>query len=273
MKKVLKIAAFVVAIALLACGTIFVVAWKSPKYYTVKSAGEAGPFIPFSQYNGTHPRPFIVEEGGVLIFGAEHTRDPKDPQIRSIEAAWRHFRPTVALAEGRLGFLLPRLMDPVETLGEGGKVKELAEKDGVPVYNWDLPKEQLARGLEKKFTPKQIALYQVLLPYFGNRRFGEPLEPAAYLQLDRAAFVGLQDSIQSEADVDRVWKQYFTALDWRDVSDERPLPGFLAEIMATTNDLRNQQLIAAVRELTAKGEKVFVVCGSSHAVCVAPAFQ
>jgi len=273
MKNVLKIAAFIVGIALLLCGTIFVLAWKSPRYYTVKSSVEGGPFIPFSQYNGNHPRPFVVEKGGVLIFGAEHTRNPKDPQIRSIEAAWRHFRPTVALVEGRLGFLLPRLMDPVETLGEGGKVKELAEKDGVPIYNWDLSKEELARGLEQKFTPKQIALYQVLLPYFGNMRFGKPAEPAAYLQLDRAAFVGLQDSIQSEADVDRVWKQHFTTLDWRDVSDERPLPGFLAEIMAATNDLRNQQLIAAVQELTAKGEKVFVVCGSSHAVCVAPAFQ
>jgi hypothetical protein len=190
-----------------------------------------------------------------------------------MEAAWRHFRPTVALVEGRLGFLLPRLMDPVKNLGEGGKLKELAGRDDVPLYNWDLSKEELAKGLQQKFPAEQVALYQVLLPYFSNLRFGRPANPTDYLQLDRAAYVGLQDAFKTEADVDRVWKKYFPTLDWRDVSDERPLPGFLADIMATTNDLRNQQLIAAVRELTARGDKVFVVCGSSHAVCVAPAFR
>jgi hypothetical protein len=75
------------------------------------------------------------------------------------------------------------------------------------------------------------------------------------------------------ADVDRVWKKHFPRLDWRDVSDEGPLPGFLGDIMTATNDLRNQQLIAVIKDLTARGEKVFVVCGSSHAVCVAPAFR
>jgi hypothetical protein len=30
-------------------------------------------------------------------------------------------------------------------------------------------------------------------------------------------------------------------------------------------------LVAAIKELTAKGERVFVISGSSHAVCVAPA--
>lgn len=273
MKRVLKVAGWIVGVVLLICGTIFVVAWKSPKYYIVKDYQTAGPYLPFSQYVVNHPKPFVVEEDGVLIFGAEHTRDPRHPQIHKMEAAWRHFRPTVALVEGRLGFLLPRLMDPVKELGEGGKVKALAEREGIAVYNWDLSKEELARGLKQKFTPEQIALYQVLLPYFSNLRWGKPADPAPYLQLDRAAYVGLQDSIQSIEDVDRVWKKHFPRIDWRDVSDERPLPGFLAGVMAATNDLRNQQLIAAVRELTAKGERVFVVCGSSHAVCVAPAFQ
>jgi hypothetical protein len=273
MKKVWKVVGWLVGIAILVCGTIFVVAWKSPKYYIVKDYHTALPYLPFSQYDGNHPRPYVVETDNVLIFGAEHTRDPKHPEIRRMAAAWRHFQPTVALVEGRLGFLLPRLMDPVKELGEGGKVKELAEKDNLPLYTWDLSKEELAKGLQQKFTAEQIALYQVLLPYFGTMRFGKPSSPADYLQLDRAAYVGLQDSLKTVEDIDRVWRKHFPGMDWREVSDERPLPGFLADIMTVTNDLRNQQLIAAVRELTAKGEKVFVVCGSSHAVCVAPAFK
>lgn len=273
MKRIWKIGAGLIGILVLACGIVFIVAWKSPKYYVVKDYHGAGPFLPFRQYNGNHPRPYVVERGGVLIFGAQHTRNPEDPEIKSLEQRWARFRPTVALVEGRLGFLLPHLMDPVKELGEGGKLKALAEKDGVPLYNWDLSKEELARGLLQKFSPEQVALYQVLNPYFSNVRFGKPARPADYLQLDRAAYVGLQDSIRSVEDVDRLWDKYFMSIDWRNVSDEWPLPGFLAEVMAATNDLRNQQLIAAVRELRSQGERVFVVCGSSHAVCVAPAFR
>jgi hypothetical protein len=86
--------------------------------------------------------------------------------------------------------------------------------------------------------------------------------------------VGLEDSIKTVADVDRAWKKYFPAgPDWREVSDEYELPGYLATLMATSNDIRNRQLVAAVKELTKKGERVFVVCGSSHAYCVAPSFK
>lgn len=165
-------------------------------------------------------------------------------------------------------------MDPVENLGEGGKVKELAQRDDVPIYTWDLTKEELAKQMQGHFSKEQIAIAQILNPYFGTLRHGKPSSPEAFIEeyLKRAANVGLQDSIKTVQDVDRIWKKYFPAIDWRNVSDESPLPGYLSEMMTYTNDLRNQQLAAVVKELTAKGERVFLICGSSHAVCVAPVF-
>ena len=71
-----------------------------------------------------------------------------------------------------------------------------------------------------------------------------------------------------------LWKKYFPAgPDWRDTSDEYALPGYLAAIMTTSNDIRNRQLVTIVKELTQKGERVFLICGSSHAYCVSPAFR
>ena len=110
--------------------------------------------------------------------------------------------------------------------------------------------------------------------HFGQQRFGRPSDAAGFLApfFKRAAYVGLQDSLRTVADVDRYWQRYFPGTDWRGVSVETALPGYLNDLMAATNDLSNQQLVAAVKELTAKGERVFVVCGSSHAFCVAPSF-
>ena len=275
MKKLFKIVAWMVAVVVAFCAIIFLVAWKSPKYYVAQNVHPAsGNFIPFSKYNGEHPRPYIIRSQQAVVFGAEHTRDAADAQISQIEKEWQTLKPTIALVEGRLGFLMPGLMNPVETLGEGGKVKELAQKDGIPIYNWDLSKEALAAQLLQHFNAEQVALYQILNPYFSQVRFGKP-EPESFLKdfYKRAAFVGLQDSIQNIADIDRIWKKYFPQVDWRNVSDEVELPGYLANMMAVTNDLRNRQLIAAVKELEQKGERVFAICGSSHAACVQPAFR
>ena len=222
-----------------------------------------------------HARPYFVTGNTFVIFGATHTRNPEDFQMALIEEIWNDLQPTIALVEGKAG-MLPPIGDPVKAMGENGKVTRLANKNNVPVYSWDLSKQELAKQLQPQFTKEQIALAQILNPYFSNLRFGKPASPEKFIKeyLHRAEYVGLGKELKSAADVDRVWKKYFPAeLDWRNVSDEYGLPGYLAHMMAATNDLRNQKLIAVTKELTSKGERVFIICGSSHAVCVAPAFK
>lgn len=275
MKKFFKAIAWLLGIVILLMGIVYLVAWKSPAYYPAAQCSNSN-IVPFSQYPSIadHPRPLIVESNKLVVFGATHTRDPKDPQIAEIEFKWKQLKPTIALIEGRLDFLLPGFMDPVKNLGEGGKVKALAGNDGVPVYNWDLSKEELAKQLKQKFSPEQIALAQILSPYFSQLRFGKPTSPEKFIEeyLHRAKYAGVEEKFRTAADVDREWKKIFSAgPDWRTVSDEHGLPGYLEDYLAAINDLRNQQLVCAIQQLIAKGERVFVICGSSHAACIQPA--
>lgn len=276
MKKIFRALAWVVGIVIILLGVVYLMAWKSPKYYSPVSQCSNTNIVPFNQYDSIadHPRPLIIGDKNFVVFGATHTRDPKDPQIAEIEFKWKQLKPTIALVEGRLDFLLPGLMDPVKNLGEGGKVKALAGEDGIPVYNWDLSKEELAKQLKQQFTPEQIALAQILSPYFSSLRFGKPSSPEKYLEeyLHRAKYAGVEDKFRTPADVDREWKKIFPGgPDWRNVSDEHGLPGYLEDYLTAINDLRNQQLVCAITQLVAKGERVFVICGSSHAACIKPA--
>lgn len=274
MKKLLFRLIFVVVLIL---SIVYLMAWKSPRYYIPQNAyNTADSIVPFLQYTGEHERPFLVETKTAIVFGATHTKDRKDPQLIQMENLWSEFKPTIALVEGRLGFLLPPFMDPVQELGEGGMLKALAHRDGVKIMNWDLSKKALADSLQLYFTREQIALQQILNPYFGNLRFGKPSSPDGFIEeyIKRAAYVGLEDSIKTVADIDRIWVKYFPAgPDWRETSDEYALPGYLAKLVATSNDIRNRQLVASIKELVKKGERIFVVCGSSHAYCIAPAFK
>jgi len=277
-KKALKVFLWVILAVIILCGIIYLISWKSPKYYKVSDIHNTDSIIPFKNYAQIidHQRPFIISSPNkYTVFGSAHTRDPNHFEIALIEKEWQKLKPTIALIEGRLGFLIPGIMDPVKNLGEGGKVKALAEKNNVPIYNWDLPKEILAEQLLKKFNAEQVALSQILNPYFGQLRFGKPTSPEGFIEeyLKRAKYVQQENNIKTAADVDRIWKKYFPAgPDWRNVSDENGLPGYLEDMIAITNDLRNRQLVVVIKELSAKGERVFASCGSSHAACIATAF-
>lgn len=279
MKKIFRFFKWLLLALIIICGIIYFISWKSPEYYILTGSPSTDSIFPFRNYAQIigHQRPFIISSPGkYTIFGSAHTRDPKHPEIAMIEREWQKLDPTIALVEGRLDFLIPGIMDPVKNIGEGGKVKALAQKNDVPLYNWDLSKEVLAKQLLRQFNAEQVAIAQILNPYFGQLRFGKPSSPENFIQeyFKRANYVGQENNIKTSADIDRLWKKYFpSGPDWRNVSDENGLPGYLEEMIAFTNDLRNRQLVSVVKELTAKGEKVFLICGSSHAACIAPAFK
>ena len=159
----------------------YLFAWrKVPTYQPSKTIELPQPLMSSAEYEAvisTHPRPYIVEitvqnDGAIIIYGAEHTNNPQDPQISDIQARWDNFQPTVALVESELGILFPGLMDPVETFSEPGAVHALARRDDIPTYSWEPPLDiEMAALLAQPFSQEQIALYTILTPYFLKPSF------------------------------------------------------------------------------------------------------
>lgn len=268
----------VILILLIAWGYFNI--WRSPKFILEKNTCEKFEDVltmeQYDQLAESHKRPFIITEKNVLIFGSEHIKDPNNQQNEAIELAFKAFQPTVVLVEGRLGFLIPYLMNPVKHFGEMGKAAELAKKSGLPIYSWDAPIHEQLDALQGKFEPEQLALKEILNPYFSNLRFGKPDSPEKYVKqsLFRAKWLGVQDKINSIEDVDRIWKRDFsTEKDWREISDQWGLPGYLSEIADYSNYIRNQHLVCAINLLRNQGERIFVICGASHAVCIKNEFN
>jgi hypothetical protein len=229
-----------------------------------------------------HPRPYIYtlkkNKGSITVLGIEHTFDPHDPQIDSIQKYWETTKPTVALVEGRLGFLFQGIQDPVATHGEGGKLIRLAKKEGIPFYSWEPDREEEVQALLKKYPAKQLALFYSLRPYFSSFRFGKPADPNASLQQyidERTAVKGLKGEILTVGQVDSIWQKDFPSLpDWRNTSDEYGWPrGYLNEIFNASNLYRDQHLCSILLELAEKDEQVIVTMGSSHAFRIRQALE
>jgi hypothetical protein len=252
--------------------------WRSPsQYVTTRSYAFQTPVMGMTEYGQLqkdHERPYIYilkqGKGSAIILGIDHTKNPEDHQIDSIEKYWQQVKPTVALVEGRLGFLMQGIQDPVATHGEGGKLVSLAKKDRVPYYSWEPEREEEVQELLKKYPPKKLALFYSLRPYFSNFRFGRPSDPDATMQKyidERTAVTGLRGEITSLSEVDSIWKHDFPAKkDWRNTSDEYGWPeGYLADIFNDSNLYRDHHLCSAILELVEKGQSVIVTMGSSHA--------
>ena len=285
MSKYRKLILVILAIsALLAfASTLF---WRSPGYYTDYGSIElAAPLLTSEEYSAlvdTHPRPYIVEfetqNGGALLFyGSEHTQNPDDPQIFDIQTRWNDFQPSVALVESRLGFFVQGFQNPVKEYGEMGWVFSLARKDNVPVYTWEVPREREIQYALEEYSKEQVALFYILRSYFSNLRYGRPDDPDAVAEgyiRERKDYPGIENVIISVKQIDTIWQRDFPdEADWRDISDQFGLPGYLGEIAARTNGARDEHFVRVIIDLVQKGERVFAIAGSSHAVKLEPALQ
>lgn len=273
----------IIAIILAFASSLF---WRSPDYYTDYGSIElAAPLLTGEEYDAlvdTHPRPYIVEletqnGGALLLYGSEHTQDPNDPQIADIQTRWNNFQPTVALVESRLGFFVQGFQNPVEEYGEMGWAFWLARKDNIPVYTWEAPREREIQYTLEQYPREQVALFYILRPYFSNLRYGKPDDPDSVAEghiRERKDYPGIENTITSIAQIDAIWRRDFPGeADWRDTSDQFGLPGYLGEIASRSGEARDEHFVRVIIDLVQKGERVFAIAGSSHAVKLEPALQ
>lgn len=75
--------------------------------------------------------PYVLKRdmprGGLLYFGATHSKDPKDPQLSRIEDLWQQFRPEIAFNEGGKANLCGGRVEPCGDAGARDRKALLGE--------------------------------------------------------------------------------------------------------------------------------------------------
>jgi hypothetical protein len=278
LKKMKKIVLSTLVILFSIVTLLYLLACTSPPQYSVNKAPITSEQImgmdEYAAISG-HRRPFVYEiqstsGGKVCVVGIDHTKDVSDPQLDTIRKVWAGLNPTVALVEGRLGFYIPAIHNPIVKFGEGGLVSELSRKSGVRIYSWEPTRNDELNIMIAKFPAEKLAMFYALRPYFSNLRFGKPSNPEQGLQEyidDRTDYDLIRGYITSWEQIDKNWQHDFpNEKDWRDYSDEVGWPrGYLFDIWNESNLARDVHMCNTVVDLVAKGEVVFVTMGSSHA--------
>ncbi|MCA9294088.1 MAG: hypothetical protein KDA20_09770 [Phycisphaerales bacterium] len=258
--------------------------WRSPPELHPKVRDLPAPIMAMERYGAvvdTHGRPYVYEltmdPGAVLVFGAEHIKDPKDASLQTLRERTRAFKPTVVLIEGRLGFHVGTVNGAIRKLGETAAARTLASTYGARLYTWEPDRATDVAMMLERFPQEQVALMYILRKYFSNYRFGKPDDPDAFVERtrrERTTWPGLEDSFDSVAEIDAAWQRLCPGLpDWRETSDEFGWPAPLASLADFNRDLRTTHLVRCVLDQCAKGERVLVVAGCSHAVRIDPTLR
>jgi hypothetical protein len=269
------VSVFIVSIILL---FYFDIIWKSPSYYktetiTVLEVPVMDMTVYMDSIINTHRRPYIFtiessKRGKVVAVGVEHMNDQTNSQFDSISHFWELNKPTVALVEGRLGFYIKWLHNPIERFGESGLTAELAKKDRVDLYTWEPTREDEIELLIKQYSAQKLAMFYSLRPFFGTPpqyRSSNPEENLQDLIDERTNKKHLKNTLTSWKDIDSIWKADFPNKDWRTFNSGYGYPGYLHDIWNSSNLARDEHMINIIIELVNKGETVFITMGSSHA--------
>jgi len=264
------------------------VIWLPPKIYTPeKSILLNPPVMTLREYTTSglinkHARPYLYQinsstsDGAVYVFGAEHNKDPKHPQVAMMDSAWEIFKPTSAMLEGRLGYLITWLHNPIKTKGESGFTAKKAKRKGIPLYTWESDKQyEVNAFIEKGYHPKLVATFFCLRPYINNwgsmSKEDQDKELKSIIESRTKKYNALNGSIHSIAEIDSIWKAENPSIaSWRNYKHpQNGWPSGKFEAIAELSSyVRDEHLCKSIIDQVKKGKRVFVTMGASHAVTI-----
>jgi hypothetical protein len=240
--------------------------------------------LTYKQYASIqHKSPYILEfkvgSGALLLYGAEHTGDPKNLQIADIERRWAAFQPTVAYNEGGDPPTLDNAEAAVQQYAEPGFLRFLAGRDHVPVATFEPSFDKEVSYALKTYSPLQVKVFYALRQVTEARVAGgtTPLDTRIKDWLsDYLPDHGLKNAPNTLDEFATACKSLFPDLaDWRKVSEDWFDPTqsghYTNELANDTGVFRDQHIFYVLVDRAKRGDRVFAVIGSSHVVVQEPA--
>ena len=249
-----------------------------------KSAAGGTSIMSFEEYaKKRHRVPYVLNvragKGRLLYFGANHTYDPNDPEIRQIEKEWKKFKPEIAFFEGADPETTPAMVmsrEEIRGSGEPSLVLFLASRDSVPVKSLEPAQKDEIALLLKKYTPEQVKVFYTLrqIPEFRRGQHNETIETYAKGVL---AWLSSKPELRGKPRTVDELQVISTALltqlaDWRDVPQEWFDPAstqgltYLNDVSRQLSEFRDRHMLTLLTEQVAQGRRVFALVGASHVV-------
>lgn len=226
--------------------------------------------------------------GAISLFGAEHLRDPANPQFGRIATGFTAASPTLVFFEGPDRGTADRAEAAITASGESGYLRYLAKAGGIAARSLEPSPGEQAAALARSFSGDQVILFFVLREAARLRdregKSGAALDASIATLVARigplAAKAGIATTIVDLPSLAAASAREWPGRDWHalpggwfDPLARDPAAGFLPKANAADSDYRNRHMARLFAEAVSKGERVFVVVGRNHVPIIAPALR
>ncbi len=230
-------------------------------------------------------KPYILElttsKGSLVYYGSLHRVDPRCPQFVDIEKRWKKFKPTMVLCEGCIWPLEESRKRAISRYGEGGLIRFLAAKDGIPIQCIDPPRDREAIQLSRYFTPEKIKLYYILRQVVINQNMKKDIKNTNYvcnILRELSSLKAFKGNPSTFDEYERsVYKAFPDLEKWQSIPCSYFYSGdpgnFLPKIHLKVNEFRDHHMIRILLNELKKGKRVFAVVGRSHVVKQEPVLR
>lgn len=240
--------------------------------------------LSFEEYGRIrHSTPYVVALGDrgsrLILFGVQHTSDPRDPMFDQIEALFLRQAPRFALHEGTPPALEADREVAIRRHGEAGLVHLLAARVGITADSMDIALADEARELRRHLPLAEALTFLVVrqLASFNRKtarmdfdlyfhEFFELIEPALGL---REIDWPLVDEHHRAVMGEPIEPRAVTAQQTNPMRSDLPTQ----RIARLSNRLRDEHMLARLAQSMEQHGRVFATVGVSHAVMLEPALR
>lgn len=245
--------------------------------------------------HGMANAPYIVDIKGtkeagnrLFFFGSVHSTDPHHTQWKKLNELWHEFEKHKSKNKQKIVFYEGRMVadtnitqeEALARYGESGIVTWRALKEKIRVESPEPDRSMEVRYIRQKFSIQRVVIY-----YFARQMLQwERQDYQIFPDWEKYA-----DGFLADYNTLPVWDgielNLKTVLEWyqaeagkefdpHDVATVYKLSDpYQSEVSAISGQVRDTQLFEAIRTHWQRGEDIFVIYGSSHAMTLEPALQ
>ena len=238
---------------------------------------------------GRGPSTFeITNDKQVLFyFGANHSRNPADPQYPALKEYWDKFLKTtenkerIVLVEGGLRKLIEDEKTAIINSSEGGVITLLAHKANVPVACPDISDDELMERLPDS-NKDEVLLYRFLSWLNNFQKHADPkpdFEKSAQAwcsnQKPRKMWKGVEISLPRLKELYKkiLGKDFDENEDPNDLVNPNKTETAINKVARAQSDLRDAHIASEIERYWNEGKSIFVVFGRGHLIIEKPALE
>lgn len=241
------------------------------------------------QRYGRGPTTFeITNDKQVLFyFGANHSRNPADPQYTALKKYWNRFleaakgKDKIVLVEGRLRLLIEDEEKAIANGSEGSFITLLAHRVGIPIVCPDISDDELMKHFPDS-NKDEILLYRFLswLDNFQKYADSKPdFEESAQVwcknQKSRKVWKDTEISLPRLKELYKkiLGKDFDEKENLNDLVNPNKTGTPVNQVACAQSDLRDANIAAEIVQHWNEGKNIFVVFGHGHLIIQEPALK